>query len=368
MMRVCHIISGDLWAGAEVMAFHLLKALQAYRDLDIFVILLNWGKLAKELDKLGISFFVIEEQRFIFSRILLKVRELVRTLAPKIIHSHRYKENLLAYLSQDTEQGTCLISTQHGMPEIFGDNGSFKSRLIAKMNFFLLAKCFHRVVAVSTDIRENLLQMSLFNKDMVETIHNGIPLDGNHPVVRNRETFVIGSCGRLVPVKDFPFMVEVAREIASRSNQIRFELAGDGPERDTIHQLVKNYGLENRFHLRGFIEDTGSFYSGLDLYLNTSVHEGIPMSVLEAMGHSIPVIAPDVGGLSEIIEDGVEGCLVKDREPKGFADKCIGLFSNSDLRAKMGEATRRRACNDFSIEQMARRYYHLYRNEVECRP
>jgi L-malate glycosyltransferase len=367
MTRVCHIISGDLWAGAEVMAFNLLKGLQAHRDLDIFVILLNSGKLAKELDKLDIPFFVVEEQKFVFSRILLKVRELVRALAPKIIHSHRYKENLLAYLSGGAKQRTCLISTQHGMPEIFGNNASFKSRLIAKMNFFLLAKCFHKVVAVSTDIRENLLEMSLFNKDTVETIHNGIPLDGKS-VIRNRDTFVIGSCGRFVPVKDFPFMVEVAREIASRSDQIRFELAGDGPEWDTIRQLVNKYGLENRFHLRGFIEDTASFYSGLDLYLNTSVHEGIPMSVLEAMGQSVPVIAPDIGGLSEMIEDGVEGYLVKDRDPKAFAQKCIGLFSNSGLRVKMGEATRRRAYNDFSIEQMARRYYHLYRNEVECRP
>jgi glycosyltransferase involved in cell wall biosynthesis len=162
-------------------------------------------------------------------------------------------------------------------------------------------------------------------------------------------------------------MVEVAREIARCSDQIRFELAGDGPELDAIRHLVKKYGLEKRFHLRGFIEDTATFYTGLDLYLNTSLHEGVPMSVLEAMAHSIPVIAPEVGGLSEIIADGIEGYLIKDREPRAFAEMCIRLFSNNGLRAKMAEATRRRACNEFSIEQMARRYYHLYRNEIGYR-
>lgn len=367
VIKVCHILSGDLWAGAEVMAYHLVKGLKSYSDLDIFVILLNRGKLADEIERLGIRHYLVEEKKVSLYRIVLKLKELLRENSPHVIHSHRYKENLLGYLCANARERTRFVSTQHGMPEFFGWNASLKHRLMVRLNFFLLAKCFHKVAAVSSDVKRRLVNEWQFSDSKIEIIPNGIPVEAP-PRVRNSDRFVIGSCGRFVPVKDFPFMVAVAREVASRSDEIRFELAGDGPEWETIRQLVKKYGLENRFHLRGFIEDTASFYSGLDLYLNTSVHEGIPMSVLEAMGQSIPVIAPDIGGLNEIIEDGIEGYLVKDREPKAFARKCIGLFSDNGLRAKMGEATRRRAYNDFSSEQMARRYYHLYRKEVECRP
>jgi glycosyltransferase involved in cell wall biosynthesis len=159
-------------------------------------------------------------------------------------------------------------------------------------------------------------------------------------------------------------MVEVAREVARRSDHIRFELAGDGPEGNTIRELIGEYGLENCFRLRGFVENMSSFYSGLNLYLNTSADEGIPISVLEAMAHSVPVIAADVGGIGEIVHDGVEGYLIKSREPKAFADKCLELFHNRELRSHLGVATRNRVIRKFSADQMSRSYYRLYMKEL----
>jgi glycosyltransferase involved in cell wall biosynthesis len=366
MIRVCHIISGDLWAGAEVMAYHLLRALRSEKDLELLVILLNRGRLAEEVGKLAIPLVVIDERQYAFPRILVKAREAIRKFSPAVIHSHRYKENLLAYFSRGAAPNSTLVCTQHGMPELLGDSACVKARLISRCNFLLLARCFHKVVAVSADVRQNLLKLPLFKNGRVQTIHNGIPCNGV-AARRNRGKFVIGSCARLVPVKDFPFMVQVAAEIAKHSDEIRFEVAGDGPESGTIRQLITSHGLENRFHLHGFVEDTRLFYSGLDVYLNTSFHEGIPISVLEAMELGLPVVAPAVGGLREIIEDGVDGYLVKGRNPKAFAEKCMLLFSDKVLRADMGNATRRKAHSEFSVEHMARRYVRLYREAAECR-
>jgi glycosyltransferase involved in cell wall biosynthesis len=102
------------------------------------------------------------------------------------------------------------------------------------------------------------------------------------------------------------------------------------------------------------------FYAGIDIYLNTSLHEGIPMSVLEAMAHGLPVVAPAVGGIVEIIEDGVEGFLVEGRSPQAFAKKCI-LLQDGELRLKMGRAARARVEKAFSAQAMAQEYYRLYR-------
>ncbi len=112
--------------------------------------------------------------------------------------------------------------------------------------------------------------------------------------------------------------------------------------------------------MAGFINDTAGFYEGLDLYLNTSIHEGIPMSILEAMAKGIPVVAPDVGGIREIIEDGIHGYLVKDRDPKSFCDKCIKIYEDRGLQKIMGVAARERVIERFSLVSMVKNYHNLY--------
>lgn len=92
---------------------------------------------------------------------------------------------------------------------------------------------------------------------------------------------------------------------------------------------------------------------------NTSVHEGIPMSVLEAMSHGLPVVVPKVGGFPEIVEEGVSGYLVAGRDPASFAEKILGLVQ-AECRQSMTGAARQRVVNCFSSEAMARKYYKLY--------
>jgi glycosyltransferase involved in cell wall biosynthesis len=360
MVKVCHIISGDLWAGAEVMAYNLLKSLTKYKDLELSAILLNEGRLAEEIRRLNIPVEVIDESKMSFFQIFLAIRKVLNRWGPDVIHSHRYKENILAYLVSKTKKGIKLIATQHGMPEIYGGNITLKHRLISKLNFFMLPRCFQNIVVVSKDIQKAFVNQYRFPEDKVIVIRNGIEISENIPMRKEKNTFVIGSSGRLFPVKDYSLMVEVAREILKKTNGIRFELAGDGPERPKIEDLIKKNGLDGTFLLRGFVSDTTPFYSGLDLYINTSVHEGIPMSVLEAMSYGIPIIAPNVGGLTEIIENGIQGFLVEGRDAEDFAERCITLIENEPLRKQMGSAAREKIMKKFSLENMVQQYYHLY--------
>ena len=108
------------------------------------------------------------------------------------------------------------------------------------------------------------------------------------------------------------------------------------------------------------LEDISAFYHGLDLYLNTSVHEGIPLSILEAMAHGLPVIAPKVGGLREVIDDGGQGYLLEGRDPKVFAEKCLLLFEDKALRQRMSQAARQKVMLEFSMARMSQQYNQLY--------
>jgi glycosyltransferase involved in cell wall biosynthesis len=360
MIRVCHIISGDLWAGAEVMAFHLLKGFMGYKDLELMVIILNEGRLAEEIRALNIPVEVFDERKMSFFQIFLAIKEFFKGNPTDVIHSHRYKENILAYILSKTKKDIRLIGTQHGMPEAYGDKRSLKNRLISKLNFLILSRCFQNVVAVSKDIQVALVDQYGFSKDKVKVIHNGVEIPKDIQGKDAGNPFIIGSAGRFFPVKDYPLMVEIAREVYGRTNNIQFQLAGDGPEKPKVEQLIKKYGLDSTFVLRGLLSNISGFYEGIDLYINTSLHEGIPISVLEAMSYALPVIAPSVGGLSEIIEDGIDGYLLEKRSPRAFAEKCIYLHENAILRGQIAAAAREKVVKEFSIDRMAEKYHQLY--------
>jgi glycosyltransferase involved in cell wall biosynthesis len=360
MLRVCHLISGDLWAGAEVMAHNLLRRLQLLSYLDLSVVLLNEGRLAEELRAVGLPVHVLDEQRLSFAQLLREIRTFFRTRSPQVIHSHRYKENILAFFAGGLGRHARLVATQHGLPEPLSGCPGVSSRMAARLNRHLLARHFDRLVGVSRDVRKHFLQQTGFVAERVSVIHNGIELPG--PAASNKSgILVVGSAGRLFPVKDYPLMVEIARVAAGKKPPLRFELAGEGPDWGRLEGLLAACGLGGSFVLRGYLPDMGEFYQGLDVYLNTSLHEGIPMSILEAMARGIPVVAPNVGGIREIIEDGVDGFLVPGRNPEDFAEKCL-LLLNSELRQRMGLAARKKVEREFSAENMAQKYYQLYKD------
>lgn len=360
--KICHLISGDLWAGAEVMAFYLLNGLNKRPGLELCVILFNHGRLSEALENAGITIYVIDESKQSFPAIVRKAATIIRKWAPHIIHSHRYKENILSYLISITlKKRPALISTQHGLPENYDGSPSLISRLKSKANYQLLASRFDRMVAVSQDVKESLIINYGFQEKRVFVIHNGIVVPDTPPDCRVKDHFLIGSAGRFFPVKDYLFMVEVAREVVKKSNKIRFELAGEGPQLGDIQRLINKYGLEQYLILRGFLHDMSSFYQELDIYMCTSLHEGIPMSVLEAMAYRLPTIAPKVGGLKEIITDGIDGYLLNDRNPQVFSDRCLLLYENQTLRQKMAHAAREKIIQEFSTKRMVENYMDIYK-------
>ena len=209
MSKICHIISGDLWAGAEVMAYHLLRGLKAYGDLSITAIVLNEGRLAEEIHKLGIRVHVVDESKSSLLNLFRIIKKILDKSPPDLIHSHRYKENFLAYLTSRSIQGIKLIGTQHGMPEVYGGKSTLKQRIITKCNFFGLSLFFNRTVAVSEDIQKAFIKQFGFSGSKISMIHNGIGIPDIQPERENKETFVIGSAGRLCPVRDYSFMIEI---------------------------------------------------------------------------------------------------------------------------------------------------------------
>jgi len=368
-IKVVHIISGDLWAGAEVMAFNLISSLIGSSDLHITIILLNEGRLAEELRNLGLIVHIINEKLLNFVEILQKTQTIIYRNSSDIIHTHRYKENLLAFLISKRCRNIKLIATQHGLPETTGTNPSIADCFKYRVNFFLLSRYFDKTVAVSSDIRSTLINHFKFKAKYIEVVHNGIQLPPAQLLGKEgARPFVIGSSGRLFPVKDYPLMVEIAKAITKDDKaDIHFELAGEGPEMATLEAMIKCNGLQSKFILRGHQDDMDSFYKRLSIYLNTSLHEGIPMAILEAMAHGLPVIAPAIGGINEILANGSEGFMIAGRNPQNFAVKCLQLNGDNELWERMSMAARKKAEQTFSAGRMSESYRQIYTESVSTK-
>lgn len=329
----------------------------------VSVITFNKGKLEESLQESGIKVVVIDERQSL-PRLVRAVRRCALAMNATILHSHGYKENMVAFAVSKLIPSVRLVATFHGWPEVYGRTGDLKYLLFNRLNLCIVSRFFDRLVCVSEDMRENILQRYKRASEKVAVIRNGIETHVKTQRRKAGQDFVIGSCGRFVRVKDYPFLVAVAASIRRKNTAILFRLAGDGPELNAVRALVKTRGLDDSFSCVGPVDDMADFYAGLDLYINTSIHEGIPMSILEAMLYGLPVVAPRVGGLGEVVTDGVDGYLVDERDPDRYGELCLKLRNDTELYDSMSQAAAMKVRTSFSTERMTEDYISLYRTMV----
>jgi glycosyltransferase involved in cell wall biosynthesis len=220
---------------------------------------------------------------------------------------------------------------------------------------------FDKIVCVSSDIKRRFNKQFGFKNEILTVIHNGVFAPDIKKKMNRDVTFKIGTAGRLFPVKDFKLFINIAHRILQNEKNVIFLLAGEGPEIEKLKKLVDGFQIADKVKFLGHLENMIPFYSGLDLYMNTSIHEGIPMSVLEAMAFGVPVVAPKTGGLCEIVEDKKNGYLINSRDADEFANVSISIIKNRELHKRLSNAACERVRTTFSTEHMAECYYRLYR-------
>lgn len=356
------IVSGDLWAGAEAMGYQLVSGLSNQKDIDLFVLLLNKGKLFEKCNSEGINTYLIEERKNSLLDILYKAIKLSIRIKPDIIHSHRYKENIIASIIQPFCGKPVLISTQHGRKETDGKT-SLLHYLIGAANDLCLNWRFRCIVAVSNDTKNYLLSQYRMLKKKIKSIHNGV--DDNFYNIKKKKSksaeIKIGSAGRFFPVKNFSLMVDIANQVCKYRKKTDFLLAGKGPEKDVINNKIIDYNIESRFKLLGHVDNMERFYHDIDIYINTSLHEGSPMTILEAMACGKPILAFHQAGLKEIITDGFDGFTIPAGDTNLFVSKIFTLIDNPDLISQMGYNARKKIENKFTSQGMVKEYMDLYK-------
>jgi len=360
-MNVFLLASGDLWAGAEAVVYHLARGLQETPGMRPVLVCLNAGTLEQRCKEHGVPTHVVPERTHSLLQIVRRVVALGRETPPHVLHAHRYKENIVACLAGLRFPQAAVIATVHGISE--ADARRTRRWAVGGLERLALAARFDRVVCVSEDLRRTLAARRFpAGRRRLTTIHNGIQAPGGRrPRKRAPGAAVaIGAAGRLVPVKDYPFLLRVAAQVCGQRENVSFFLAGDGPQMGRLRQEIRARNLQGRVHLLGHVASMAAFYRSLDLFVNTSLREGIPMTLLEAASHGVPSVAMRVGGIPEIIEDGANGLLVRRRDPETFAQRLAALIEDRRERLRLGEAARETVRTRFSVERMLSAYCRVY--------
>lgn len=226
-------------------------------------------------------------------------------------------------------------------------------------------KLIDKRIVVTNYMKHYLVKNYSISTNRIAVIHNGIekPRPIDHPVPREmknlKDTFVVLWAGRMNEEKHPELAVDIAKIVFENNQSVHFVLAGDGGKKNEVLNRISKYdiGMAVTVTHRPY-DDYEPYMSASDLLLMTSEMEGLPMTILEAMSMGLPVVAPRVGGIPEMIDDAKSGYLIdySDGFAKRAADKIEYLSQHANLCRKMGRNGRERVERDFSLETMVERY------------
>jgi glycosyltransferase involved in cell wall biosynthesis len=198
-------------------------------------------------------------------------------------------------------------------------------------------------------------------EDRSVTVHEGIDLQhvDAAPAVNVHETFwlphhapVVGNVAALVPHKGQRYLVDAAHLVVQALPDARFLILGEGELRDHLERRVHDHHLEKHVFLPGFRTDVLGCMKSFDIFVMSSVTEGLGTSLLDAMACARPIVATRTGGIPEVVDDGVTGLLVPPRDPHALARAIVTLLSDADLRQRFGQAGLQRVRQRFTVERM----------------
>lgn len=285
-----------------------------------------------------------------------------------LVHAHSSKAGLVARVAAKLAGVPALVLTVHN--SIFYEEWpGWKQDLFAFAER-VLARFTDRIITVSDALRDELMRREKIPPGQITTIYNGIRPEDFAAAPRSDYLYecagispgkkIVGTVARLAPQKGVSNFIRAAALLAPQSPDTLFLIIGDGPLRCALEREAGGLGLDGRVLFLGERQDISSIMPCLDLFVLPSVTEGMPLTVLEAMAAARPVVATRVGGIPEIIADGVHGLLVSPGDIKGLAAAIGRLTANAGLSGALGTAGRMRVARHFTVELMAKRTEQIY--------
>jgi glycosyltransferase involved in cell wall biosynthesis len=290
------------------------------------------------------------------------VRRLLKADPPDILHTHLYHPNLYGRLGALGLGLTGVVAAVH--------NSYTRVKFHRRVWNYLLGWATDRVLVGSAQVWQDVRRYDGVPASRLTLMPYGIPLAEPAPsltreAARERlevpaEALVIGAVGRLEEQKGHAHLLAALPEVRREIPGLVVLLVGEGRRQEDLQRQVRNLGLESTVRFLGTRRDLPEIFRALDLFVQPSLWEGLPLALLKAMGAGLPVVATRVSGSREAIVDGVNGCLVPPGDPEALARAILKLHRQPEARRRLGDAARRTVAERYSLEAMLKRLEELY--------
>jgi len=307
---------------------------------------------------------------------VLRLARLIRRVRPTILHTHTAKAGTVgrvAALLAGRARPPLVVHTFHGhvLRGYFSPARSAFFRVLERA----LARVTTVLVAVSPEVRDDLVSLGVAPAEKFAVIRLGIELEERvrpaqpRDEVRRRlglppERFVVGWLGRMTGVKQTSDLLDALGALRERGIDASLLLVGDGPDRVAFEERARELGLIRHCLFLGYQEDVASWYAAMDAVALPSGNEGTPVTVIEALAAGRPVAAYAVGGVPDVVREGVDGFLVPPGDTAALADRLADLAADPALRARMGAAGRERVLERYGVGRLLDDVDRLYRQTL----
>ena len=341
--------------GAEKMCADLSIELTRLGNEVIVISLYNeHTDISRQLEKNNVKVYYLNKKTGFDIKCIFQLRKIITEFNPDVIHTHLYslKYAFLASVGKSIP----VIRTIHNIAEKeLGKSDKKVSSVLFKMRYAI-------PVAISTRIKKTIVDSYNLPSNSIPVVQNGIPLN---QFEEKKEYNLHIPCkivhvGRFQEQKNHICIIESARELINYN--VKFLLIGDGELKETIEKKAQEYHIDDKIEFVGQTTDVNSYLKESDIFILPSKWEGLPISIIEAMAVGLPIIASDVGGVSDLIQSNQNGLLIKPQSNQ-LIEAIKKLLGNDSIRKKYGENAKRTSLL-FSVEKMAMRYLSLYKRTL----
>jgi glycosyltransferase involved in cell wall biosynthesis len=363
--------------GPAIHAILLTRGLQSERFRSLLVCGQegpNEGNLLDLADRHGISPLMVEElgrevslrNDFVAVR---RLYELMRRERPQIVHTHMAKAGTAGRLAARLAGVPIVLHTYHG--HVFHSYFSAKTTAAFLWIERVLARLSDRLIAVGDKQRSELIGYRLAPPRKIVSVPLGLEIESMLRAEDDRGRFrsqlgldpldkLVGIVARLVPIKAHEVFLEAAVEIRRRTPGTKFLIVGDGERRAELEARAQALNLTENVIFLGWRRDMRSIYSDLDVVVLTSLNEGSPVAIIEAMAAGRPVVSTDVGGVAEVVSNGRSGVLVPPRDPAAVAEAVTALLHDPDTAEQYGRRARADVYPKYSAGRLTADLQRLY--------
>lgn len=308
---------------------------------------------------------------------LVKLVRTFRRLRPDVVHTHTAKAGTLGRLAALLSGVPATIHTFHGHV-LEGYFSLTATRLFLGIER-ALARRTDRIITVSPRLSLAILAMGIGRPGQVEAVPLGLELDrfreARPDTIRLRAALglpdgapLLGSVGRLVPIKDHPTLFEALALLGTEGHPPHLVVVGDGEEREELRRLAGRLNLAARIHFLGWRHDLETILGGLDVVICSSRNEGTPVALIEAMAAGVPVLSTDVGGVGDLVVHGETGWLVPPGDPPAMAQGVRRLLADPEFRARLAAAAQVVALERHDAKGLIHRMETLYEGLMAGKP